>query len=740
MYIRCVAILLLFAPLVSTSIAQEVNWRRVVRLDNVRDIAFSSNGWMYVLTADSAYRSSDAGSHWVPLNTGTAKPLSPPFLTITTNGVLLFAGETGVMSSADNGDTWTVAYPTTNGINGIVTDSSGYWYVAASEGVFRSADSGTHWEPIFVGVTYSLLIGPSQDILVGLWSGGARRSTDKGVSWEAYPLTATSLFRISTSRLIAGNCHWPFWGRQPFTFALGIFGSTDEGRTWNTLNSQPLYDFLVGENDQLFAGRWTGGVLTSTDGGVHWSTLNAGLIGNCVFALAKDLKGNVFAGTEEGVFKIHKTSPLSPSYHDFYVHPAGCDTNNGLGPSSPLGSIADALSRMFADSAHAQTIHVASGTYGPALTGEARDIHLKSHVTISGVSEDNVTLADTRIEVDSCTGVIIERMTVRGVISIQNCNPTLKHLKLRATNGSEGPGIYLYTCSPFMQDIEISGANGEAGILMYGSSPTLNNIIIHDNVGWLCGGIRIEENSNPILANVTVVGNSGGEMGGVSANAGSHPIFINTIVWNNSQPQIELRAFSNWNCSIAFTHCDIQGGEGDIHIVNFETGIATVDWLDSNLDSDPLFSDMTGGNLGLQIGSPCIDAGTAMFVLHGDTLVNMRPDQYVGQAPDIGAFESGKSSGIERGWSTPLIFALKQNYPNPFNPSTIIKYELPKASQVTLKVYDIVGREVSVLVNERRNAGVQEVKFKAAGLASGVYFYRMQTGDFIQTRKLLLVR
>jgi glucuronoarabinoxylan endo-1,4-beta-xylanase len=83
---------------------------------------------------------------------------------------------------------------------------------------------------------------------------------------------------------------------------------------------------------------------------------------------------------------------------------------------------------------------------------------------------------------------------------------------------------------------------------------------------------------------------------------------------------------------------------------------------------------------------------------------------------------------------------LHQNYPNPFNPSTIIRYELPKSSTVRLSVYDMLGREVSMLVNERKDAGVHEATFDASGLSSGVYLCRLQAGDFVQTRKLLLVR
>jgi hypothetical protein len=90
--------------------------------------------------------------------------------------------------------------------------------------------------------------------------------------------------------------------------------------------------------------------------------------------------------------------------------------------------------------------------------------------------------------------------------------------------------------------------------------------------------------------------------------------------------------------------------------------------------------------------------------------------------------------------SLPRKFSLNQNYPNPFNPHTTIKYELSQSSMTCLSVYDVLGREVSVLVNEWKNAGSYELKFDASGLSSGVYLYRLQAGDVVQSRKLLLLR
>ena len=90
-------------------------------------------------------------------------------------------------------------------------------------------------------------------------------------------------------------------------------------------------------------------------------------------------------------------------------------------------------------------------------------------------------------------------------------------------------------------------------------------------------------------------------------------------------------------------------------------------------------------------------------------------------------------------------FILKQNYPNPFNPVTVIRYEVPILSRVTLKIYDVLGREVATLVNEEKNAGSYKVEFNASScrgysLTSGIYFYKMNAGNFSETKKMLLLR
>jgi photosystem II stability/assembly factor-like uncharacterized protein len=88
----------------------------------------------------------------------------------------------------------------------------------------------------------------------------------------------------------------------------------------------------------------------------------------------------------------------------------------------------------------------------------------------------------------------------------------------------------------------------------------------------------------------------------------------------------------------------------------------------------------------------------------------------------------------------PTHFLLSQNYPNPFNPSTTISYQLPKSSTVTLKVFDVLGREVATLVNGKQTTGFKSITWDAANVPSGMYFYRLIAGSFIETRKLVVVR
>ena len=119
-------------------------------------------------------------------------------------------------------------------------------------------------------------------------------------------------------------------------------------------------------------------------------------------------------------------------------------------------------------------------------------------------------------------------------------------------------------------------------------------------------------------------------------------------------------------------------------------------------------------------------------------------DIFGGEAPHYILYSVSLSESplgiIDDGESKSILFGLKQNYPNPFNPITTIRYSIYKNSLVNIKIYDYLGREVSTLVNEEKKPGNYSIIFNAGGLSSGLYFCRMLTANFEETKKLLLIK
>lgn len=114
-------------------------------------------------------------------------------------------------------------------------------------------------------------------------------------------------------------------------------------------------------------------------------------------------------------------------------------------------------------------------------------------------------------------------------------------------------------------------------------------------------------------------------------------------------------------------------------------------------------------------------------------------DSGLGAWSNVWSFTTGLGTSIESP-DLPTVYSLSQNYPNPFNPTTIISYGLPEASDVQIVVFNMLGQRVATLVNERKTAGWHESKFDASNLSSGIYFYRLTAGNFVETKKLTLIK
>jgi hypothetical protein len=178
--------------------------------------------------------------------------------------------------------------------------------------------------------------------------------------------------------------------------------------------------------------------------------------------------------------------------------------------------------------------------------------------------------------------------------------------------------------------------------------------------------------------------------------------FQSGIFWGND-PLKFIKKIDDQTIDMAITKVSSPGITGTGTVATFQYN-SSVDQLVSLTISDVLAIDSNGNTIPLSVSS-----------------ANILVD-------------------VNQGEEIPSEFSISQNFPNPFNPSTVIKYAIPTSQFVRLKIYDIFGKEVATLVNENKTPGTYNVNFDASNLSSGIYFYKIQAGNFSQTKKLLLLK
>jgi len=196
------------------------------------------------------------------------------------------------------------------------------------------------------------------------------------------------------------------------------------------------------------------------------------------------------------------------------------------------------------------------------------------------------------------------------------------------------------------------------------------------------------------------------------------------------------------NCGSRFAFDVIMCGSDSIIITETDTV--------GPMANCPCYYDLSITLIGLGIGDYTViiyRQYLSKYFYMKDTVVYIGSTSFViNQSPSMSYSQCRYQSSckehetVMEGVGLPNNFSLEVNYPNPANPSTQITYTLPKATNVTLKIYDLLGREVALLVDERKLAGEHTVSWNAEGVPSGVYFYRIVAGDFIETKKMVLIR
>jgi len=343
---------------------------------------------------------------------------------------------------------------------------------------------------------------------------------------------------------------------------------------------------------------------------------------------------------------------------------------------------------------------------------------------------------DVEVKIEICRNKIIENIAVAypfregyggGIFCDRTdavINENIISHNFSTGTGSGGGGICASNSDALIEYniINDNVADRGSGIYcVYNSDSEIHHNLIFNNLG---GGIACLNNSHANIVNNTIFENV--LAGGIMAHTLSYPTVRNNIIRNNHEFEI------------------YAGGPG-VPIVEYNNVLDGWEG-EGNIDVDPLFRNPENDDFHLMAtycddpyDSPCIDAG------HPDILDSLLDcDWGLGEVrSDMGAYGGGDSTQVgidDRKPQLPRQFALSQNYPNPFNASTAIGYTLPYTSDVTLDIYDILGRKVETLHKGNQPAGSHSVIWNADGYSSGVYFYKLQAGDYTETKKMVLLK
>jgi hypothetical protein len=239
----------------------------------------------------------------------------------------------------------------------------------------------------------------------------------------------------------------------------------------------------------------------------------------------------------------------------------------------------------------------------------------------------------------------------------------------------------------------------------------------------------------------------------LNVRGGSIANIANSIFWGNTNSAISVTAQNNNGGLLFINYCNLQNGPDSVYL----DSLSTLIWGPKNIDADPLFIDPLANDFHLSNLSPCIGHGTdsvwfplAQLTAPKTDLDGILRPSPEGSDPDLGAYENlyGSPTHIEHTKKMEAEFALEQNYPNPFNPETKIRYSIPYGSllahnstvDVKLTVFDILGREVQIIVNTKQNPGIYEITFNGRNLSSGLYFYELLAEGYRSVKKMMLIK
>ncbi len=606
----------------------------------------------------------------------------------------------GVLKSIDNGITWTIlkglphSFPTfpwitSDGEKLFARSMDSQNYISS---VYMSNDRGETWESITSTINgnsiYSISLSDN-DIYLGT-DKGVFVSKNQGNSWNEINngIDRFPIFNVFISDSIL--------------FALtgsDLYRSNDDGSHWNTVDNVHSPSYMISYKNNLYGCSNGLGVIFSSDAGLTWKNINNGLFSEYALSLVSN-ETDLFVGVQGGVYELGEDGKTwEPATYGI--------PNSGGGPIYSFVTKGDTI---FAGTGRGVIYSTDGGgwwLYGnnEMFSNKIYALTLSGDTIFAGTNNGLFSSIDNGQSWNYINTGIPDTV-INGFLSYDN----------QILAFSKGSGIYS------------SLDNGN-------SWNAINTGLTNNNINAL-----IKYNNNIIAGTDSGIFNS----------------LDGDFYWQKMNNELNDKSIK----SLAVNGSTIYAGTSKKGFYFSTDG--GISWYPKNDFTGIMSFDYRSINSILIKGDTLL-IGTSSGLFY--STINNLTWYHIGGINDVNALTYSDRYLIAGGTSiwvsthvqimdvdktnfpAPESFVLFQNFPNPFNPTTQIKYSIPKTSLVTIKVYDILGKEVTTLVNEEKSTGNYEIEFNGnnlstgrQGLASGIYFYRLQAGDFVETKKMILLK
>jgi hypothetical protein len=712
-------------------------------------LAINSSGYIFAgSSGDGAYLSTDNGASWTGINSGltNGNVLS---LVFNSSGTL-FAGMDGggVCLSSDNGTTWTQAGMQGSPVSSLAVSSTDEIFATTNgEGIFLSTDNGTTWNLETLGLVsnnfFPLAINSSNYIFAGAVDGsyeGVYRSTNNGRAWTQ---VHNGMPNDNVNSLAINSSDYIFAG----TNSNGLYLSTNNGTSWSPVNSGLTYNSVwplaIHSSGYMFAGTDGGGVYLSANNGTSWTQENNGLTEdglteNVVASLAFSPSGYIFAGTYGGgIYRASISFLYAPPLTPMLATPLNAANKLPLNPTLSWNASPGASHyelQVSVDSTFATTTRDSIG-----LTNTAQSVSglLRQTRYYWRVNANNPGGTSSWSPVWSFTTCPFDLISVKDVPFDQGGKVELIwQASPLDTNVNTLPYYSIWRALPEVSQQHHILKKSQSTLKVQSTNKKIKLMKTADGSfawDWLANQPAHRDSLYSYIASTlydSMPGTNGIEYFMVSAQTS------------------DLNVFYDSNIDSGYSVDNLPPLAPDSLTASVFSGKVVLNWR-RNLEPDLMYYIVYRTDSSNADQRKIIPYDTTTDIVYTDTHpLAGKAANYMIRAEDIHGNLSSFSNEVSivvtsvesASAQIPAKYELRQNFPNPVNPTTTISFDIPTRSIVSLKIFDMLGREISTLVSGEMEAGAYTRQWNAANMASGVYFYRLQAGTYTETKKLLLLK